>query len=194
MDWRDRRIFVALGAAAVAGLVFGMLLGVLGGNGDDPTSQAVEQSQPALSEPATSNSASPTASAVPTINPIDYPDNDFGFLRAIKEEDGRTVLVFDRAILLTGNAARQEAEKQGIELTNDYLITNDNKRLRDRVVAQNVSATGSQILTGHPPSTTIDPQKVFDYVGSHREPPLPVYLRYDKATGEVIKIEEVYFP
>lgn len=194
MDWRDRRIYFALGAAAAAGLVFGMLLGVFGGNGGDSTGQAAEQSQQPPSESATPTTATPTASTVPTVNPTDYPDNDFGFLRAIKNESGHTVLVFDRAILLTGDAAKAEAEKQGIELTNDYLITNDNKRLRDRVVAAKVTATGSQILTGQPAPTTIDPQQVFNYVGSHREPPLPVYLRYDKATGEVTKIEEVYFP
>jgi hypothetical protein len=192
MDWRDRRILFALGAAAAAGLVFGMLLGVFDDNGGGSTGQAAEQSP--SSAPATSETATSTASTVPTINPTDYPDNDFGFLRDLKNESGHTVLVFDRAILLTGDAAKEEARKQGIELTNDYLITNDNKRLRDRVVAAKVTATGSQILTGQPNPTTIDPQKVFDYVGSHREPPLPVYLRYDKTTGEVTKIEEVYFP
>jgi hypothetical protein len=192
MDWRDRRILFALGAAAAAGLVFGMLLGVFDDNGGGSTGQAAEQSP--SSAPATSQTATSTASTVPTINPADYPDNDFGFLRDIKNENGHTVLVFDRAILLTGDAAKEEARKQGIELTNDYLITNDNKRLRDRVVAAKVTATGSQILTGQPNPTTIDPQKVFDYVGSHHEPPLPVYLRYDKTTGEVTKIEEVYFP
>jgi hypothetical protein len=194
MDWRDRRILFALGAAAAAGLVFGMLLGVFDDNGGGSTGQAAEQSTHPSSGPATSGTATPTASAAPTINPTDYPDNDFGFLRDIKNESGNKVLVFDRAILLTGDAAKEEAKKQGIRLTDDYLITNDNKRLRDRVVAAKVTATGSQILTGHPTPTTIDPQKVFDYVGSHREPPLPVYLRYDKTTGEVIKIEEVYFP
>jgi hypothetical protein len=194
MDWRDRRIFFALGAAAAAGLVFGMLLGVFDGNGGNPTGEAATQSQQPSSEPTTSKAATSTPSTVPTINPTDYPDNDFGFLRDIRNEDGHTVLVFDRAILLTGDAAKAEAEKQGIELTNDYLITNDNKRLRDRVVATKVTATGSQILTGQLAPTTIDPQKVFDYVGSHREPPLPVYLRYDRTTGEVTKIEEVYFP
>jgi hypothetical protein len=193
MDWRDRRIFFALGAAAAAGLVFGMLLGVFSDNGGGSSGQAAQSQQP-TSEPATSETSTPTPSTVATINPADYPDNDFGFLRDIKTGNGHTVLVFDRAILLTGDAAKEEAKKQGIELTNDYLITNDNKRLRDRVVAAKVTATGSQILTGQPNPTTIDPQKVFDYVGSHREPPLPVYLRYDKTTGEVTKIEEVYFP
>ena len=193
MGWRDRRILVALGAAAAAGLIFGMLLGMLGGNGGG-TGQAAEVSPQPSSAPATSKTATPTASSVPNVDPTDYPDNDFGFLRDIKTQSGHTVLVFDRAILLTGDAARAEAEKQGIELTNDYLITNDNTRLRDRVVAAKATATGSQILTGQPAPTPIDPQKVYDYVGSHRDPPLPVYLRYDKTTGEVTKIEEVYFP
>lgn len=195
MDWGDRRIFVALGAAAAAGLVFGMLLGVLGGgDGDGNSSRAVEQSQPTQTTPAESAEPTSTASSRPTINSADYPEDDFGFLRDVKREDGRTVLVFDRAILLTGDAARREAEKRHITLDNDYLITNDNKRLRDRVVAASVTATGSQILTGHPASTAVDPQLVYDYVRSHREPPLPVYLRYDGTTGEVTKIEEVYFP
>src|SRR5262245_31221344 len=193
MEWRDRRILFALGAAAAAGLVFGMLLGVLGDNGGG-TGQAADLSHQPSSAPATSKTATSTASSVPTVDPTDYPDNDFGFLRDIKTQSGHTVLVFDRAILLTGDAARAEAEKQGIKLTNDYLITNDNTRLRDRVVASKVTATGSQILTGQPAPTSIDPQKVFDYVGSHREPPLPVYLRYDKTTGEAIKVEEGYFP
>lgn len=194
MEWRDRRILFALGAAAAAGLLFGMLLGVFAGDSDGGTGQAAELSQQPSSAPATSKTATPTASPLPTVDPTDYPDNDFGFLRDIKTDSGHTVLVFDRAILLTGDAAREEAEKQGIELTNDYLITNDNTRLRDRVVAAKVTASGSQILTGQVASTPIDPQKVFDYVGSHREPPLPVYLRYDNATGAVTKIEEVYFP
>lgn len=195
MDWRDRRIFVAFGAAAAAGLVFGMLLGVLGGgDGDGSPSGAVEQSQPTQTTPSEPGEPTSTASSRPTINSTDYPEDDFGFLRDVKREDGRTVLVFDRAILLTGDAARREAEKRHITLDNDYLITNDSRRLRDRVVAASVTATGSQILTGHPASTAVEPQVVYDYVRSQREPPLPVYLRYDRTTGQVIKIEEVYFP
>jgi hypothetical protein len=125
---------------------------------------------------------------VPTVNPADYPT--VGYSR-VKNEGGRGARL-DRAILLTETPPRRKRRSRTSSRTLPH--TNDNKRLRDRVVAAKATATGSQILTGQPAPTTIDPQQVFDYVGSHREPPLPVYLRYNKTTGEVTKIEEVYFP
>jgi hypothetical protein len=192
MDWRDRRIWIALGLAAASGLVFGMLLDVLGGGGGGagPTG-AVEQTQPA-SEPSDSDEPGPTESTTPSPTSTEYPDNDFGYLTGIEEEDGHTVLVFDRATLLTGEAAREEAERRGQEANNDYFITNDNRRLRDRVVAGNATATGSQILTGQPQPTPVSLQQVYDFVRAHPGQ-LAVYLHYDD-DNEVVKIDEVYFP
>ena len=193
MDWRDRRIWVALGLAAAGGLVFGMLVSVLGGNGNDgggPT-RAVEQTQPST-EPTESQEPQRSESTTPSPTSTEYPDNDFGYLTGVKDENGSKVLVFDRAILLTGKSARKEAKRRGQEVNNDYFIVNDNSRLRDRVVAANATATGSQILTGQPQSTPVSLEQVYDFVRAHPGQ-LAVYLNYD-AAREVVKIDEVYFP
>ncbi len=191
MNWRDRRIFIALGLAAAAGLVFGMLLGVFGGgNGGSPTG-AVERTQPP-SRPAGSGQPEPTEATAPSPTSTEYPDNDFGYLTGVKDEGGQTVLVFDRATLLRGEAAREEAERRGQEANNDFFITNESRRRRDRVVSADATATGSQILTGQPQSTAVSLQQVYDFVRAHPGQ-LAVYLHYDEA-NEVVKIDEVYFP
>jgi hypothetical protein len=53
---------------------------------------------------------------------------------------------------------------------------------------------GSQRLTGAPPEQEIEPDQLFGYVNSGDGTDMLVRLRYNKATGEVIEIKEVYLP
>src|SRR5262245_18317271 len=184
MFWRDRRVLLALGATAVMGLLFGMILAMLTSGGDDGSSQA----GPAANTATTSSSKSAPASPLPT----DLRDPDYGYLSEVRTGD-RPVLVFDRVTFLTGEEAKQKWEEEGREPL-DYYISNVNTRLRDRVVAADVKVFGSQRLTGAPPEQEIDADQLYDYVNSGDGTDMLVTLRYNQQTGEVVEIKEVYLP
>jgi hypothetical protein len=187
-----RGIWVALGAAAVGGLIFGMLLGVL--NPDEPTrSDTGASGGTSPASAASSGSVEPTGTPPVESDCEDRPNDDFGFLNDVTEEGGTTVLEFDRAQLFTGAEATREAERRGNEIETDYYIANDNKRERERSVGEDVTASGSVLLTQSTGPTELSPQTVYEFVRAHPGQ-LPVYLRYDPASCDVIKIEEVFFP
>ncbi|HEX2498843.1 MAG TPA: hypothetical protein VHO00_08570 [Actinomycetes bacterium] len=189
MFWRDRRVLLALGATAVMGLLFGMILATLTSGGDG-SSQAGQAVNTGTSNPSESESAASSAPASPP--PTDLRNPDYGYLTVVRTGD-QTVLVFDRVDFLTGEEARQRWEEDGGEPL-DYYISNVNKRLRDRVVAADVKVFGSQRLTGAPPEQEIEPDQLFGYVNSGDGTDMLVRLRYNKETGEVIEIKEVYLP
>lgn len=189
MFWRDRRVLLALGATAVMGLLFGMILATLTSGGDG-SSQAGQVVNTGTSNPSESESAASSAPASPP--PTDLRNPDYGYLTVVRTGD-QTVLVFDRVDFLTGEEARQRWEEDGGEPL-DYYISNVNKRLRDRVVAADVKVFGSQRLTGAPPEQEIEPDQLFGYVNSGDGTDMLVRLRYNKETGEVIEIKEVYLP
>lgn len=194
MALQGRVILVAIGAAAVGGLLFGMMLGLLSPTREDapPVAAKTASSNDPSEEPSDlAESPEETVSAEQTCE--DRPDDDFGFLRDVKQEDGETILVFDRSIIYTGERARQEAERRGNHFNGEYYIVNDNSRLRERAVTDDVTATGSIRLTGDEPSTDVSPDQVYEFVRAHPGQ-LPVYLRYDPETCDVMRIEEVYLP
>jgi hypothetical protein len=190
MLWRDRKVLLALGATAAMGLLFGMLLATLTRGGDESprTGQAANTTS---AEPSESESAesSPPASEPPS----DLRDPDYGFLIAVATQGGQQVLQFDRADFLTGEEARQKYEDEGREPL-DYYISNVNKRIRERVVAADVTVFGSQRLTGSPPEQEISAEQLYDYVNGGEGKDMLVKMRYDRGTGEVIEITEVYLP
>jgi hypothetical protein len=189
MFWRDRRVLLALGATAVMGLLFGMILATLTGGGDGP-SQAGQAANTGAANPSESGPAGSSAPASP--RPTDLRNPDYGYLTEVRTGD-QTVLVFDRVDFLTGEEARQKWEEEGGEPL-DYYISNVNQRLRDRVVAADVKVFGSQRLTGAPPEQEIQADQLYGYVNSGDGTNMLVKLRYNQETGEVIEIKEVYLP
>lgn len=198
MALEGRVILVAIGAAAVGGLLFGMMLGLfsparenappVAGSGGTSGSPAAGSAEPSESP---DDSETETESAEATCE--DRPDDDFGFIQDVEQDDDETILVFDRSILYTGERAREEAQRRGNEYNGSYYIVNDNTRLRERAVSDDVTATGSVMLTGDTGPTDISPDDVYDFVRAHRGQ-LPVYLRYDPESCDVLRIEEVYLP
>jgi len=186
MFWRDRRVLLALGATAVMGLLFGMILAMLtsGGDGSPQAGPAANTGTANPSESANSAPASPP--------PTDLRNPDYGYVTAVRTGD-QTVLVFDRVDFLTGEEARQRWEDDGAEPL-DYYISNVNTRLRDRVVAADVKVFGSQRLTGAPPEQEIEPDQLYDYVNGGDGTDMLITLRYNEQTGEVVEIKEVYLP
>jgi hypothetical protein len=119
--------------------------------------------------------------------------SDFGYARAMKKVDGVVYLSFDRARLLTGKEARAYsiAKGWGDDLQNDFVIANDNPKLRRLVVSPSVVVTGTGMLamTSIPEPVTLD--QFSAAVKRYKE--IPVNITYDKQR-RVVKIAEPFFP
>jgi hypothetical protein len=132
---------------------------------------------------------------------VDIPADhkDFGYVRSIKHSGGMNYLVFDRAILYTGAAANTYAAAHGMEtpVPNDYVIVNENKKLRTLLVSSTVQVYES-IAMGHaPPDDNVkgpfgDLEK---FLTDHPDyaPRTPFHLHYD-VSGRVDRIQEQYVP
>jgi hypothetical protein len=119
---------------------------------------------------------------------------DFGFIAGIVVRDGKTYLRFDRARLLTGDAARASRAAHGLDPNDgpDYYIQNDNPRLRLLRVTGNVVVSGSQSLAGTPAQKPVTFQVLRSYVATHHTHRIPAFsLVYDDR-GYVVRIAEVY--
>lgn len=189
--WRDRKVLLALGATAAMGLLFGMILATVAGGGNGRTSQAGNTATGTVSSPAGTSPGATTEPGTPA--PTDLRDLDYGYLSEVRTEDGKKVLAFDRADFFTGDEAKRRWEAEGKEPL-DYYISNVNKRLRDRPVSPDVKVLGSQRLIGQPGPQEIDPERLYDYVDGGAAEGMLITLKYNKQTGEVIEIAEVYLP
>lgn len=190
MLWRDRKVLLALGATAVMGLLFGMLLATLtsGSEGSPPAGQAANTtgSNPSESEPGqTSAPASP--------RPTDLRDLDYGYLTEVRTGGDQPVLRFDRVDFLIGEEATEKCQEENGEPC-DYYVSNVNQRIRERVVSADVKVFGSQRLTGSPEEKEIAADQLYDYVNDGEGTNMLITLRYDQDTGEVTEIKEVYLP
>lgn len=145
-------------------------------------------SKPATAQPATQPAARPTTAAR---------GSDFGFIRSWYAKTGTIYLRFDRAVLLTGDAADAASVAHGGEspVPNDYYIQNDNPRLRDLAIANQITVVGSQQLTGSPEPKPSSLKALLTFV--HKGGPLvaatPFHLTYNDH-GLVTRIKEQYVP
>jgi hypothetical protein len=158
-----------------------------------------QQPSPGGGSNATSGSISRRSggTASPPASPVVGRRTDFGFIPGWYTRQGRLYLRFDRAILLTGPAADAASAAHGGEspVPNDYYIQNDNSRLRDIPVRDDVTVIGSIALTGSPAAKPVSLQALLSLVtrrGSSDQSP-PFNLRYD-AQGQVSRIQEMYVP
>jgi hypothetical protein len=133
----------------------------------------------------------------PPASPVVGLRTDFGFIPGWYTRQGTLYLRFDRAIYLTGPAADAASAAHGGEspVPNDYYIQNDNPRLRDVPVRDDVTVVGSIALTGSPAAKPVSLQALLSLVtrlGSGELSP-PFDLRYD-AQGQVSRVQEMYVP
>jgi hypothetical protein len=93
---------------------------------------------------------------------------------------------FDLACYFAGDAAYAEGERLGVEVTNDYLVTNDNPALRTVPVAAGATAScvelGSGVL-----DVACDPADIPD-------PELSWAVWFRVVGGEVDRLAEQYAP
>ena len=73
---------------------------------------------------------------------------DLGFLTRITRTARGTTLVFDRAELLTGAAAKDEQRRRGLDTTPDFFVRNDNPLLRSRAVSPSVTVLARRSSPG----------------------------------------------
>ena len=120
---------------------------------------------------------------------------DLGFLTRITRTTRGTTLTFDRAILLTGAAAKAEQRRRGLDTTSDVFVRNDNRLLRTRAVAPGVTVLGSQVLTGRPAARPVTLDRLRSHLATRpagRTGPL-FRLTLDRHS-RVVRIAEVYLP
>ena len=121
--------------------------------------------------------------------------SDLGFLTRITRTARGTTLTFDRAILLTGAAAKAEQRRRGLDTTSDVFVRNDHRLLRTRTVAPRVVVLGSQALTGSPTATPVTLDRLRSHLAARpagRTGPL-FRLTLDRR-NHVVRIAEVYLP
>jgi hypothetical protein len=156
---------------------------------------------------APSVSASP--SAVPAVSPIAGSSarasatpgpgsKDFGYV--VGASGSPVVLRFDRAVLLTGEAAQKAAAAHGEEAF-DYYVQNDNTLLRSLPLSSSVVVRGSSGLNGYaepggsdPVPLKVRPLSAFvAFVGTPAGKGTAWNLVYGPG-GTVSRIDEQYFP
>jgi hypothetical protein len=145
-------------------------------------------SRPAPAQPASDRASSPTTATR---------GSDFGFIRSWYAKTGTIYLRFDRAVLLTGNAADAASAAHGGEspVPNDYYIQNDNPRLRDLAIVDQATVIGSQALTGSPGPNPSSLKALLTFVhkGGPQVAATPFRIRYDD-NGLVTRVQEQYLP
>ncbi len=151
---------------------------------------------PSATTTPSGTNASPTA--LPAADPADIPADrkDFGFIQKIYDKDGTTYISFDRATFLTGDAANKAAAEHGYPtpIDNDYLIVNDNPKLRELPLAAAVKVLGSGALGGGQPSPTpVTLQALIAMTASSMGGNVPFHVYFD-GNGQVNTIEEQFVP
>jgi hypothetical protein len=117
--------------------------------------------------------------------------------RGSHAKTGSIYLRFDRAVLLTGEAADAASAAHGGEspVPNDLYIQNDNSRLRDLAIVDQATVMGSQQLTGSPGSNPSSLKALLTFVhkGGPRVAATPFHLTYND-NGLVVRVQEQYLP
>jgi pyruvate/2-oxoglutarate dehydrogenase complex dihydrolipoamide acyltransferase (E2) component len=185
---------------ALAGLAV-LMAATLAACGSDTSNPPPSPAQPAPAGPAATTPSKATT-AQPAGRPAASPagtssGTDFGFIRSWTAKTGTFYLRFDRAVLLNGKAADAASAAHGGEspVPNDYYIQNDNPRLREVAIADQVKVIGSQQLTGSqgPKPTSLKALLTFVHNGGPLAAATPFHLTYN-ANGLVVRVQEQYVP
>ena len=188
-------------ALASLALLTAVTLAACGGSSQPADPQPGSAQPPPAAAPSTAPASKP-ATAQPATQPAAAPTtatrrSDFGFIRSWYAKPGAFYLRFDRAVLLTGDAADAASAAHGGEspVPNDYYIQNDNPRLREVAIADQVKVIGSQQLTGGlgPKPTSLKALLTFVHNGGPLAAATPFHLTYN-ANGLVVRVQEQYVP
>ncbi len=135
----NRKRALIVGAVIAALLVFGLGY-LLGTGGDDEAAVSPTATTPAptsaTSSPTPSDKPSPTPNAIATDEPRGDTLPDGRYFVQLTDiqggEEGPLLLQYDLAYFLTGEEANQAAVDRGLDTPgpNDYVIVNDNPKLR----------------------------------------------------------------
>ncbi len=79
----------------------------------------------------------------------------------------------------------------GDEVPNDYIVVNDNKKLRDLVLSPSAAIYGSGIIRNTSDTVPVSLQEFARAVAKYKE--VPAHITYDKQL-RVVKMAEQYFP
>ena len=121
------------------------------------------------------------------------PSTEVGYIRALVRHGDALVLTWDRAEMLTGVEAAEEYAQDGLEPL-DWYVRNDNPRLREYDVVQEVEVVASQLLGGAPEPREIDLTGLGRYLDGHDTSSYPLFELERDAQGQVLRIAEVYLP
>jgi len=184
-------------ALASLALLTAVTLAACGGSSQPADPQPGSAQPPPAAAPSTAPASKP-ATAQPAAAPTTATRrSDFGFIRSWYAKPGAFYLRFDRAILLNGDAADAASAAHGGEspVPNDYYIQNDNPRLRDLAIANQITVVGSQQLTGSPGPKPISLKALLTFVdkGGPLVAHTPFHLTYNDH-GLVTRIKEQYVP
>lgn len=175
------------------------------GTGTSPTTMSPTTMSPSATTPATGapgTGAPATTVKAPTgyvPEPWDHPGGDFGFITAASlNGDGSVRITFDRAQWLTGQAYDDWVAVHGPP-DNDYVIVNENTKLRTFTLPAGASLSGSiQLVPGDSGQTDLTAEAFVDAVqavasgGGH----VPSWLFHSTTDLEssVTAAQEQYLP
>lgn len=121
------------------------------------------------------------------------PSTEVGYIRSLVRDGDVLVLTWDRAEMLTGAEAAAEYAQDGREPL-DWYVRNENPRLRQYDVVQDVQVLASQLLGGSPEPREVDLSHLGIYLNEHDTDEYPLFELERDAQGQVLRIAEVYLP
>lgn len=151
---------------------------------DDPVAQPVAEP---VAQPAREPAEQPDTAEEPA------PRTEVGYIRGLVRDGDVLVLTWDRAEMLTGAEAAEEYAQDGLEPL-DWYVRNDNPRLREYDVVQDVEVVASQLLGGAPEPRKIDLSGLGRYLDEHDTNDYPLFELERDGQGQVLRIAEVYLP
>ena len=162
------------------------------------TETVTETATPSATPPPT---ASPSSTATPTASPSSPTTTGsapkavraFGYVRQVITKEGARQLVWDRAALLTGAAAKKAKKAHGLNPNEppDYYILNDDTTQRLHPLVPGYTVVGRTFF-GKPPTGGPVSRATFEKAFPSTNTP-PMYIYFDDA-DRVIKVVEVYTP
>lgn len=115
-------------------------------------------------------------------------DEVFCYITQIFEKDKKSYISVDYIQFLTGKEAEAEAKKKGQEVYDDYVVVNDNTKLRTFLIADNIDIS---LIDYSGQIKSIAGKKISDL--KNREKSINI-CRISAKNGVVTKVEEIYTP
>ena len=193
---RSRRILIVASLVALVAVAFGGGYLLARGSGETDSSPAASPTGPPSVSIEPSTIEGPPPSGTPSSTPAPVLEDGSHFVYARSAVAAPRSLRVDLAEFLTGEEAQEAAEDRGDEVTNDYYIVNDERRLRSVPVSDDVivlyvprGAAGPDLVDG-----TWDAfvEAVSDDGESDIDGDAPWWITIE--AGGIVQIEQQYLP